>query len=81
LKKGLGLEILVEGDGKLLNIYHVIELNPVKSPRINATGGKAFADFMVAKKTQEIIGRFGVDRFGAPLFFPDAGKKPESLGL
>jgi tungstate transport system substrate-binding protein len=81
LKKGLGLEILVEGDGKLLNIYHVIELNPVKSLKINAQGGKAFADFMVAKKTQEIIGRFGVDRYGAPLFFPDAGKKPELLGL
>ena len=81
LKKGLGLVILVEGDSKLLNIYHVIELNPVKWPKINTRGGKAFADFMVAKKTQEIIGRFGVDTFGAPLFFPDAGKKPESLGL
>ncbi len=81
LKKGLGLEVLVEGDGKLLNIYHVIELNSVKWPKVNASGGKAFADFMVAKKTQEIIGRFGVDKFGAPLFFPDAGKKPESLGL
>jgi tungstate transport system substrate-binding protein len=81
LKKGLGLVILVEGDSKLLNIYHVIELNPVKSPKINARGGKAFADFMVAKKTQEIIGHFGVDLFGAPLFFPDAGKKPETLGL
>jgi tungstate transport system substrate-binding protein len=81
LKKGLGLEILVEGDGKLLNIYHVIELNTVKWPKVNAEGGKAFADFMVAKKSQEIIGRFGVEKFGAPLFFPDAGKKPESLGL
>jgi len=81
LKKGLGLEILVEGDGKLLNIYHVIELNPAKSPKINVQGGKSFADFMVARKTQEIVGRFGVDKFGAPLFFPDAGKKPESLGL
>jgi len=81
LKKNLGLEILVEGDGKLLNIYHVIELNPAKSPKINIPGGKAFADFMVARKTQETIGRFGVDKFGAPLFFPDAGKKPESLGL
>lgn len=80
LKKGLGLEILVEGDGKLLNVYHVIELNSVKWPKVNAQGGKAFADFMVAKKTQEIIGRFGVEKFGAPLFFPDAGKKPESLG-
>jgi len=81
LKKGLGLEILVEGDGKLLNIYHVIELNTIRWPKVNAKGARAFADFMVAKKTQEIIGRFGVDRFGAPLFFPDAGRKPESLGL
>jgi len=81
LKKNLGLVILTEGDSKLLNIYHVIELNGTKWPRINTQGGKAFADFMVAKKTQETIGRFGVDKFGAPLFFPDAGKKPESLGL
>ena len=81
LKKGLGLEILVEGDGKLLNIYHVIELNAAKWPKVNAEGGKAFADFMVSKKAQEIIRTFGVEKFGAPLFFPDAGKKPESLGL
>jgi tungstate transport system substrate-binding protein len=81
LKKNLGLNILVEGDGKLLNIYHVLEINPGKWPKVNTLGGKAFADFMVSKKTQDIIGRFGVDKFGTPLFFPDAGKKPESLGL
>jgi tungstate transport system substrate-binding protein len=81
LKKNLGLEVLVEGDGKLLNIYHVLEINTARWPKVNSAGGKAFADFMVAKKTQEIIGRFGVEKFGAPLFFPDAGKKPESLGL
>jgi len=81
LKKGLGLEILVEGDGKLLNVYHVIELNTTKWPKVNGAGGKAFADFMVTKKTQDTIGSFGVEKFGAPLFFPDAGKKPESLGL
>jgi tungstate transport system substrate-binding protein len=81
LKKNLGLEILVEGDGKLLNIYHVLEINPTRWPKVNSAGGKAFADFMVSRKTQDVIGRFGVDRFGVPLFFPDAGKKPESLGL
>jgi tungstate transport system substrate-binding protein len=81
LRKGLGLDILVEGDGKLLNIYHVIEINVAKWPKVNSEGGKAFADFMVSKKAQEAIGRFGVDKFGAPLFFPDAGKKPETLGL
>jgi tungstate transport system substrate-binding protein len=81
LKKSLGLEILVEGDSKLLNIYHVIEVNPAKWPKVNSAAAKAFADFMVAKKTQEQIGTFGVAKFGAPLFFPDAGKKAESLGL
>lgn len=79
-KKTLGLAILKEGDPILLNIYHVIELNPAKSPKINIAGGKAFADFMVSKKTQAVIGKFGIAKYGAPLFVPDAGKKEESLG-
>jgi len=80
LKKNLGLDILVEGDAILLNIYHVIEVNPAKWPKVNSAGAKAFADFMVSKETQDIIKTFGVDKFGAPLFFPDAGKKEEELG-
>jgi len=79
-KKNLGLEILVEGDASLLNIYHVIEVNSARWPKANAEGAKAFADFMVANKTQSIIKTFGVDKFGSPLFFPDAGKKLEDLG-
>ena len=81
LKKGLGLDILVEGDGILLNIYHVIEVNPKKWPKANFAGGKAFGDFMVSKETQAIIKTFGVEKFGSPLFFPDAGKKEEALGI
>ncbi len=80
LKKNLGLDILVEGDAILLNIYHVIEVNPSKWPKVNSAGAKAFADFMVSKETQEIIKTFGVDKFGSPLFFPDAGRKEEELG-
>ncbi len=74
LKKNLGLVILCEGDKGLLNIYHVIEVNPAKFPKVNAAGAKAFSDFMVAKKTQDEIGKFGVTKYGSPLFFPDAGK-------
>jgi tungstate transport system substrate-binding protein len=81
LKKNLGMVILTEGDSKLLNIYHVIEINAARWPKINAAGGRAFADFMVSPKAQESIRRFGVDKFGAPLFFPDAGKSPALLGL
>ncbi len=80
LKKNLGLDILVEGDAILLNIYHVIEVNPTKWPKVNAVGAKAFADFMVSKETQDIVKTFGVEKFGSPLFFPDAEKKEEELG-
>jgi tungstate transport system substrate-binding protein len=80
LKKNLGLEILVEGDAILLNIYHVIEVNPAKWPKVNSGGAKAFSDFMVSKETQGIIKTVGVEKFGSPLFFPDAGKKEEELG-
>jgi tungstate transport system substrate-binding protein len=80
-KRHLSLEILVEKEPKLLNIYHVIEVNPAKWPKVNAAGAKTFADFMVSKKVQGIIGHFGTKDFGSPLFFPDAGNKPESLGL
>jgi tungstate transport system substrate-binding protein len=80
LKKNLGLDILVEGDAILLNIYHVIQVNPAKWPKINVPGAKAFADFMVYKETQNIIKTFGVEKFGSPLFFPDAGKKEAELG-
>ena len=80
MKKNLGLDILVEGDAILLNIYHVIEVNPAKWPKINVAGAKAFADFMVSKETQDIIKTFGVEKFGSPLFFPDAGRREEELG-
>ena len=40
LKKNLGLDILVEGDKVLLNIYHVIEVNPAKWPKVNAAWGQ-----------------------------------------
>lgn len=80
MRKSLGIPILVEGDKDLLNVYHVIVVNPAKWPKVNAEGAKAFAAFMVAPDTQKTIGTFGVEKFGAPLFFPDAGKKLEDLG-
>jgi tungstate transport system substrate-binding protein len=80
LKKTLSLDILVQGDRGLLNIYHVIEPNPAKFPKVNTPGGKAFADFMVSSEAQGMIKTFGVSKFGSPLFFPDAGKNVDDLG-
>ena len=80
LAKRVTLPILVEGDRSLLNVYSVMEVNPANGPRVNATGGKAFADFMVSPQAQNAIKSFGVEKFGQPLFVPVAGKKEEELG-
>jgi tungstate transport system substrate-binding protein len=79
LKTTLALDVVLEGDPVLLNIYHVMELSRTKFPKINAKGAKAFADFLLSAEAQEVIRTFGVDKFGEPLFFPDGGKTEEQL--
>ncbi|OGO26072.1 MAG: tungsten ABC transporter substrate-binding protein [Chloroflexi bacterium RBG_16_54_11] len=76
----LQLEILVEGEKALMNIYHVIVVNPTNCPAVNNTGAITFADYIVSPEAQALIGSFGVEKFGAPLFTPDAGKDESSLG-
>jgi tungstate transport system substrate-binding protein len=80
LQKRVTLPIIVEGDRMLLNIYSVMEVNPANGPRVNAAGGKAFADFMVSSEAQNLIKSFGVEKFGQPLFVPVADKREEELG-
>ena len=80
MKDRLDLVILVEGDAILLNIYHVMQVNPDKHKVVDGPGGEAFVDFMVSRQVQETISEFGVDKYGSPLFFPDAGKRVEDLG-
>jgi tungstate transport system substrate-binding protein len=79
-QKRVRLPILLEGDKPLLNIYSVMEVNPANGARVNAAGGKAFADFMVSAETQRVIKTFGVEKFGQALFVPIAGMKEEDVG-
>lgn len=75
----LALEALVDDDPSLLNVYHVIGVNPASHPDVNVAGAKAFADFLVSPEAQAIIGAFGQDTFGMQLFVPDAGKSEDGL--
>jgi tungstate transport system substrate-binding protein len=80
-KDKLALDLLFEGDPVLLNLYHVIQVNPAKFPGIiNAEGAKAFADFMVSKDAQDIIAKF-TDKNGQLLFVPDGGKTDADIGV
>ena len=77
--KRIDLTPMVEGDKLLLNIYSVMEVNTANGPKVNAAGGKAFADFLLAPQTQAVIRTFGADTYGQPLFVPIAGKKDEDF--
>jgi len=77
----LSLEILAEGDPVLLNVYHVITVNPEPWTGVNYEGALAFANFITDPATQAVIKEFGVEEYGQPLFFPDADKTDADLGL
>ena len=80
-KSNLQLEILVQGDNSLLNVYHVITVNAEKWPKVNYEGAIKFLKFMTENSTQEVIGQFGVDKYAQQLFIPDADKTDADLGL
>ena len=80
-KDNLQLEILLEGDNSLLNVYHVITVNPEKWPEVNYDGALAFSEFLTDPATQEVIEQFGLDEYGQPLFYPDADKSDADLGI
>lgn len=73
LKKTIKLVILVENDDALLNYISIIPVNPNKFPRVNNADAMTFAKWLTdPARGQKLIADFGVDKYGAPLFFPDS---------
>ena len=56
-------------------------IDQTKWPNTNYDGATAFLKFMTDPATQEVIGKFGVDKYGQQLFIPDADKTDADLGL
>ncbi|MDP2864702.1 MAG: substrate-binding domain-containing protein, partial [Elusimicrobiota bacterium] len=71
LKKNLGLRILSEGDEALLNRYSLILVNMEKFPKVNAEGARVFFDYLLSKQAKKIIVKYGVEKYGKPLFAYD----------
>ena len=62
-------EILVEGDEALFNPYHVITVKNAK----DAQGANDFMNWVVSPEAQDdVIAKFGTEKFGQPLFVPNA---------
>ncbi|MBI4570338.1 MAG: substrate-binding domain-containing protein [Chloroflexi bacterium] len=79
LQDELDLELLFEGDPRLLNPYHVIQVNPDHVAGVRAEVAKAFAGYLLSDEAQTLIGQFGVVEYGRPLFVPDGGKTLDQL--
>lgn len=80
MKDGLpNLTILVgeasikeNSDRSLLNPYGVIAVNPAKHPNVKFDLAEKFINWITSAETQQLIGNYGVDKFGQPLFYPNA---------
>ncbi|MEM2866608.1 MAG: substrate-binding domain-containing protein [Candidatus Hadarchaeales archaeon] len=73
-KEGLvQLKPMVERGKELLNVYSAIVVNPERVKGVNFEGAVEFLSFLLSEEGQGLIGRFGVEEYGSPLFFPVLG--------
>ncbi|MGX4773630.1 extracellular solute-binding protein [Bradyrhizobium guangdongense] len=66
------LDIVVEGDKRLLNQYGVMLVNPEKHPNVKKELGQTFIDWLISPEGQAAIAGYKVD--GQQVFFPNADK-------
>lgn len=64
------LQVLVEGDKRLLNPYGVIAVNPARHPKVKHADAMKFIDWLVSKEGQDLIAAYKIS--GDQLFFPAA---------
>jgi tungstate transport system substrate-binding protein len=76
LKSTLKLESISEGEPSLANPYGVIVVNAARFPRVQEKAARDFAHWLVSPEAQNRIAAFGKDKYGQPLFVPDARKEP-----
>lgn len=77
-KSELELVPLVEEGAILLNVYSVIAISPEKHPGTNIEMANNLIAFLTSPQIQELIGNYGVEQYGMPLFTPCAGAEPTS---
>jgi len=62
-------------DKDLLNLYGVMAVDPNKHPGVNFDVATQFVQWIISPETQKVIGGYGVDKFGQPLFYPNAPRQ------
>ncbi|MGE5560810.1 MAG: substrate-binding domain-containing protein [Chloroflexota bacterium] len=75
LKEQYPLEVIIEKGSDLLNPYGVIAVNPKTHEGVNYWGATQFINYITSAEGQKLIGEYGIDKFGQPLFTPSADSK------
>lgn len=70
--KKVDLAILCEGDNDLFNPYGIMAVNPARFPEVKYVSAMAYIGWVTSQEGQKIIKEFGVEKFGQPLFKPQA---------
>jgi tungstate transport system substrate-binding protein len=64
------LKLLISQEKELLNVYSAIAVNQTRYPHTNFDGAINFTKFLVSDEGQQLIGKYGKDEYGQPLFYP-----------
>ncbi len=69
-----GAKLADNKDKSLLNPYGVLPVNPEKHSNVNAELAQKFVDWILSPEVQKMIGEYGADKYGQPLFYANAKK-------
>ncbi len=72
----LELVPVIDGGNSLLNVYSAIAVNPKALPEVRADMADKLIGFLISPQIQELIGEYGIEEYGVPLFTPCAGTEP-----
>jgi len=64
------LKVLIGQGKELLNVYSAIAANQTRHPHTNLNGAINFIKFLISDEGQQLIGDYGKDEYGQPLFYP-----------
>ena len=67
-----GNNISQNADKDLFNPYGVMAVDPVKHSGVNNAMALNFVKWITSVDEQKVIANYGIEKFGAPLFYPNA---------
>ena len=66
----INLDILVDSERDLLNVYSAIAVNQTYNPDVNFEGAITFIKFLTSDIGQQIFEEFGQEKYSQTLFYP-----------